>query len=83
MIRHSPLRFEELNMSSLATPACSAVDLALESLQEERAACVARLRKALDDAEHQAEVSGYLRRIDSINAALVRLAGARLGERDH
>jgi hypothetical protein len=59
------------------------IDLALQGLQEERSACVARLQKVLSDAGHELEVAGYLRRIDNINAALVRLAGARLVERGH
>jgi hypothetical protein len=54
----------------------SLVDLAVEGLQEERSACVRRLQQIMADHEHGREVEGYLSRIDNINQALVRLAGA-------
>ncbi|MEZ5855744.1 MAG: hypothetical protein R3D67_13735 [Hyphomicrobiaceae bacterium] len=56
----------------------SMIELALQDLQMEREACVGRLRQVLEQSQHADEAQGYLRRIDNINAALVRLASARL-----
>ncbi|MGE0702230.1 MAG: hypothetical protein AB7O57_24245 [Hyphomicrobiaceae bacterium] len=56
----------------------SVIDLALQSLQEERSACVRRLEAVLADSGATTEVEGYLRRIENINASLVRLAGAHV-----
>ncbi|MFV0298291.1 MAG: hypothetical protein ACK5JT_19475 [Hyphomicrobiaceae bacterium] len=54
------------------------LEVTLQSLQEEREACVARLRRVLQQTESAEEAQGYLRRIDNINAALVRLAASGL-----
>jgi hypothetical protein len=56
----------------------SLIDLAVQGLQEERSACVARLQSVMAATGHELEVAGYLRRIENINAALVRLAGAHI-----
>ena len=56
----------------------SVVDLAIQGLREEHAACVQRLGCMVADPDHQEEVLGYLARIENINQALVRLAGSRL-----
>lgn len=56
----------------------SMIDLALQGLQEERLACVDRLEKVIAATGHEAEVEGYLKRIENINAALVRLAGSHI-----
>ena len=56
----------------------SVIDLALQSLQQERTACVERLGVMLASNGNDAEVQGYLRRIENINAALVRLAGSHI-----
>ncbi|MDX2158683.1 MAG: hypothetical protein SFW09_19450 [Hyphomicrobiaceae bacterium] len=58
----------------------SVIDLAFQGLQEERTACVDRLQKVLSSAGNELEIEGYLRRIQNINAALVRLAGAHIVE---
>lgn len=54
------------------------IDLSMQCLQEERTACVARLEAILAASGHSTEVEGYLKRIDNINAALVRLAGSHI-----
>lgn len=54
----------------------SSIELALAGLQEERTSCVRRLEAVLSSQGAESEVEGYLRRIDNINAALIRLAGA-------
>jgi hypothetical protein len=54
------------------------IELALQGLQEEREMCVVRLQAILADSAHAIEAQAYLRRIDNINAALVRLASAHL-----
>lgn len=59
-------------------PPHSVIDLALQSLQQERSACVERLGVMLASNGHDTEVQGYLRRIENINAALVRLAGSHI-----
>lgn len=56
----------------------SVVDLAIQGLQEERAACVLRLNDLLTRAEQHMEAQGYLRRIENVNNALVRLAGSHI-----
>ena len=56
----------------------SVIDLALQSLQQERSACVERLGVMLASNGNDTEVQGYLRRIQNINAALVRLAGSHI-----
>ena len=56
----------------------SMIDMALRGLQEEREACVQRLCKVLEHSEHADEAHAYLKRIDNINAALVRLASSSL-----
>lgn len=56
----------------------SVIDLALQSLQQERSACVERLGVMLASNGNDTEVQGYLRRIENINAALVRLAGSHI-----
>jgi hypothetical protein len=52
--------------------------MALVGLQEERSACVRRLEAMLAAQGPRTDVEAYLARIQNINAALVRLAGARL-----
>ena len=61
-------------MSMSCELAQAAVETALQGLQDERAACVARLHAVLSMQGCDSEVEGYLKRIDSINAALIRLA---------
>ena len=56
----------------------SVIDLALQNLQQERSACVERLGVMLASNGNDTEVQGYLRRIENINAALVRLAGSHI-----
>lgn len=55
-----------------------AVETALESLRQERVACVERLGVILATNGSDAEIDSYLRRIEDINAALVRLAGGHV-----
>ena len=54
------------------------IDLAVQGLQEERSACVRRLEHVLADATLALEAQAYLKRIENINAALVRLAGSHV-----
>jgi len=56
----------------------SDIEMALVGLQEERSACVRRLEAMLAAQGPRTDVEAYLARIQNINAALVRLAGARL-----
>ena len=56
----------------------SVVDLAIQGLREEHAACVRRLGHMVADPGCQEEVQGYLSRIENINQALIRLAGSRI-----
>lgn len=56
----------------------SVIDLAIQGLKEEHAACVQRIGQMAANPQCQSEVQGYLLRIENINQALVRLAGARL-----
>lgn len=56
----------------------SVIELALQGLQEERTSCVRRLQAVLDSKGAETEIEGYMRLIDNINAALIRLAGARV-----
>lgn len=56
----------------------SAIELALQGLQEERTSCVRRLEAVLMNRGPELEVEGYMRLIDNINAALIRLAGAHV-----
>jgi hypothetical protein len=65
-------------MSPQQTANRSMIDLAVQGLQEERSACVARLSQMLAASGVEEEVQGYLRRIENINQALVRLAGAHI-----
>jgi hypothetical protein len=53
------------------------LDLAIQGLKEEHAACVRRIGCMAADPEHRTEVEGYLARIENINQALIRLAGSR------
>jgi|LNFM01.1.fsa_nt_gb hypothetical protein len=54
------------------------VELALQSLQDQRTSCVARLQAVLEAPGRDTEVEGYLKLIDNINAALIRLASAHI-----
>ena len=56
----------------------SAIEHALQGLQEERTSCVRRLEAVLSNRGPDLEVEGYLRLIDNINDALIRLAGAHV-----
>jgi hypothetical protein len=56
----------------------SAFERALEGLQQERQVCVKRLEAALHAHEAKGEIEGYLRRIDSINSRMIRLAGEQV-----
>jgi hypothetical protein len=56
----------------------SVIEHALQSLQDERSACVARLHAALEASGARGEIEAYLKRIESINAALIRLASSHL-----
>ena len=56
----------------------SVIDLAVQGLQEERSACVQRLASVLSDAARAEEAEAYLKRIENINAALVRLASSHV-----
>ena len=56
----------------------SAFELAREGLQEERQSCVRRLEAALLAEDGQGDIESYLRRIDSINHELIRLAEAHV-----
>lgn len=56
----------------------SVIDLAIQGLKEEHAACVQRIGQMAANPACQPEVQGYLLRIENINQALIRLAGARL-----
>lgn len=53
------------------------IERTLEGLKDERSACVARLKQVLAAVGYEQEVEAYLRRIDNINAALIRLAATR------
>jgi hypothetical protein len=53
----------------------SAIELTLEGLQEERQCCVRQLEAALRAHDTEGEIEACLRRIDSINSALIWLAG--------
>lgn len=53
------------------------VELALQSLQDERTECVRRLEATLAARGAETEIQGWLQRIADINATLVRLAGGR------
>lgn len=63
-----------------ATPAHtpSVVELAIMGLQQERCACVSRLTALLHDTDHSTEAQGYMRRIENINEALIRLSRAEV-----
>ena len=68
-------------LASLATQHAvmpNAIEVALESLRQERVACVEQLGVILATNASDAEIESYLRRIEDINAALVRLAGAHV-----
>lgn len=65
-------------MPNSSASSLSIIELALQSLREERTACVKRLEIMLGLRECGTEVEGYLRRIDNINAALIRLADIRV-----
>lgn len=56
----------------------SVLELALNGLRDERQGCVRRLEAMLASHGPKAEIDAYLRRIDHINAALIRLADTRL-----
>ncbi len=56
----------------------SVIELAVQGLKEEHAACVKRIGHMAADPQSLTEVQGYLLRIENINQALVRLAGARI-----
>ncbi|MGD9804979.1 MAG: hypothetical protein AB7E81_00535 [Hyphomicrobiaceae bacterium] len=56
----------------------SAIDRAFRSLQDQRTACVARLTAVLKRDGGGSEVEAYLARIDTINAAMIRLASAQM-----
>lgn len=56
----------------------SPIELAIMGLQQERCACVSRLRALLASAEHATEAQGYMRRIENINEALIRLSRAEV-----
>ncbi|MEZ5818249.1 MAG: hypothetical protein R3D44_14305 [Hyphomicrobiaceae bacterium] len=66
-------------MSTIIDRSGSAFELALQSLRDERAKCVARLTAALEANGSGSEVQGWLARIESINASLIRLASAHVG----
>jgi hypothetical protein len=53
------------------------LELAIRGLKEEHAACVKRIGCMAADPERRTEIEGYLSRIENINQALIRLAGAR------
>jgi hypothetical protein len=54
------------------------IEVAMLGLQEERQSCVKLLEAALVAHEANAEIEAYLRRIEYINSALIRLAGAHV-----
>ena len=56
----------------------SIFDLAIQGLREEHAACVRRISTMAASPDCVEAVQGYLVRIENINQALVRLAGARV-----
>lgn len=56
----------------------SVIELALQGLQQERTACVARLGIMLASKGNDPEIQAYLQRIAHINAALVRLASSHI-----
>ncbi|MGE0769726.1 MAG: hypothetical protein AB7L90_25085 [Hyphomicrobiaceae bacterium] len=56
----------------------SALESALQKLQSQRTACVARLTAVLERDGRDAQIEHYLTRIDVINAALIRLASAEM-----
>lgn len=65
-------------MFAQATESWSVLDLAIQGLKEEHAACVQRIGQMAANPQCQDEVHGYLLRIENINQALVRLAASRL-----
>ncbi len=65
-------------MSVSSDRSVSAFELALQSLQDERSSCVARLHAVLEAPGRNTEVEGYLKLIENINAALIRLASAHI-----
>jgi len=54
------------------------IELALQDLQEERCACVVRLRALLRAGQPSPEAQGYMRRIENINEALIKLSRSGL-----
>jgi hypothetical protein len=56
----------------------SFLELALQELQRERSACVERLCALLRTGQETTETQGYMRRIESINDAVIRLSRAGL-----
>lgn len=56
----------------------SIFDLAIQGLREEHAACVKRISTMASSPDCVEALHGYLLRIENINQALVRLAGARV-----
>jgi hypothetical protein len=63
-------------MSLSSDRAQPVIDLALQSLQDERTACVARLHDILRATGDALEVEDHLKRIEHINAELIRLASS-------
>lgn len=54
------------------------IELTIQGLKEEHAACVRRIGSMASNPDAQAEVHAYLLRIENINQALVRLAASRI-----
>jgi hypothetical protein len=65
-------------MPASSDRAQSVIELALQRLQDERTACVARLRAVLRAPGETLEVESYMKRIDRINAELIRIASAHV-----
>lgn len=57
------------------SPPTSLFELTEQGLREEHAACVERIGCMAADPMRQGEIQAYLQRIESINKALIRLAG--------
>ena len=52
----------------------SPIELTMMGLQQERRSCVSRLCALLERGGASLEAEGYMRRLDNINAALIRLS---------